>query len=134
MLTFGHEYVDRGIAVSVGVNASTVYEIDLDGFTLPSGLAFGKYCDLTVGQAVQIQLLAAPTALSSNAISLSTSRVRLTESVVSGTVTTPAPSGLPLVFTLGSLPPIFGSGAPFKLTTLPLYCHPLLRRTCSAVS
>jgi len=39
-----------GVSVTVSVASSALYEIDLDGITLPSGLNFKGINDLTIGQ------------------------------------------------------------------------------------
>jgi hypothetical protein len=104
-----------GTNVTVNVASGAGYKIDLDGLTLPSGLTFGNFCDLTVGQAVQVQLTTTPQ-VSGGALTVTTNRVRLLESVVTGTLTG-NPNGTPPQFTIGSLPALFGSGATMKVQT-----------------
>jgi hypothetical protein len=106
-----------GVRVNVNVASGAAFRIDLDNLTLPSGLNFASLADLTVGQGVQIQLTAAP-AVTGGAITVTTSRVRLVESVVTGTVSGSL-SGTPPQFTLGSLPALFGpSGTTITVKTL----------------
>jgi hypothetical protein len=94
-----------GVPVTVNVTPATVYEIDLDGATLPTGLQFSGISDLTVGQSVEVQP-PGPTAVSitSTGIAFSTMRVRLDETQVTGIVAAPITS---TTFVLGSLPPLF---------------------------
>jgi hypothetical protein len=110
-----------GVLLTVSVSNTTAFEIDTDGITLPSGLTFAGISDMTPGQMVEIQI--GPSAVSAgpavNTLTLATSRVRLDESQVTATVTATNPTGTPPSFTLGTLPPLFGSASTINVLTVP---------------
>jgi hypothetical protein len=97
-----------GVVVNVAVTASTDYEIDYDGITQTQltnlGLQFKGLCDLAIGQTVQVRGLSPNATPAANSITVSSDRVRLIDSAVTGTVKSVSST----TFVLTGLPPLLG--------------------------
>jgi hypothetical protein len=107
-----------GVPVTVKVTSSTVYAIDLEDMTLPTGLTFNGLGDLVVGQSVEIQPVGITETANPITIIVSTNRVRLQESQVTARVASLNTGATPPTFLLGSLPPLFGSIPGIQVQTL----------------
>jgi hypothetical protein len=105
-----------GVLLKVSITNTTAFEIDKDGITIPTGLTFTGISDMIPGQRVEIQPSAVSVGPVANTLTLATSRVRLDESQVTGAVSSIDNSVTPpTAFTLGPLPPLFGSAASLKI-------------------
>jgi hypothetical protein len=107
-----------GILLKVSLSSSATFEVDWDGITPIAGLSFAGIKDLTAGQRVEIQPTAVSAGPVADTLTLVTSRVRLDESQVTGTVVATIPNGTPPSFTLNKLPPLFGA-SPMNVLTVP---------------
>ncbi len=108
-----------GVIVTVSVPPSTPFEIDKDGFTIPSGLTFAAIGDLVAGQTVEIQPSAVGVGPNANTLTLTTSRVRLDETQVTAHVASIDTSVTPpTAFTIGTLPPLYSAFTAIKVQTV----------------
>jgi hypothetical protein len=78
-----------GIPVTVTVQSGASFSINTDGVTLPAGVSFNGLSDLLPGQRVRLRVLSV--ASSGTGLAVTTDRVRLTHSQLTGTVATVAP-------------------------------------------
>ncbi len=100
-----------GLLITVQTNTSTAYNVDTDGATIPTGLAFSGFSGIIPGQTVEFHpmatpvVTAGPTALP--VINVSTDSITLESSDITGLVGTINSGGNPPDFTLVSLSPFF---------------------------
>ncbi len=78
-----------GIPVTVTVQSGASFSVNTDGATLPAGVSFNGLSDLLPGQRVRLRVLAV--ASSGTGLAVTTDRVRLTDTQLTGTVATVAP-------------------------------------------
>ncbi|HEV2615532.1 MAG TPA: DUF4382 domain-containing protein [Candidatus Acidoferrales bacterium] len=97
--------VALGDVLTITVNTGATFDVDQDGLTVPSGLQFLSISDMIAGQSVEIN--PAGITVSGSGIAVTTDRVRLHRTQVTGSVMSVTGAN----FTLGNLSSLFtGAG------------------------